>query len=115
MMKLEDIPQAGIMILSVYFEGYGGSYANDSRRKLKERIPVLGKREDIDIEIIPIQFSLIKTVADGVSRAIGAQYQYGFSKMTPEKFRKLSEEIGKLKFKWWEDHEIIIGDSIEGF
>jgi len=114
MIKLEDIPQTGILILNVYFEGYKDNYANDSRRKLEKTIPKIGE-DDIEIRLTPIQFSLIRTIAHGISRAIGTQYQYGYSQMTPEKFEKLYKEIGNIKLNWWKSFEIIVGNYVEGF
>jgi hypothetical protein len=106
-MKLEDIPQTGILILSTYFDGYKDTYANDSRRKIKKQASKLAEKEDITL--IPLQFSLIWTITEGVNRAIGVQRHYGFSGMTPESFEKIYNEIEKKKYKWWKKFDIIIG------
>jgi len=113
MIKLEDIPNTGVLILNVYFKDYKDNYANDSRKKLKEKIPMIGK--EFGIQIIPIQFSLIRNITACVTRAVGAQYQYRFSQMTSENFQKLYNKIKKIKFGWWESFEIIIGNYVEGF
>ena len=39
-----DVPESGLLIVSVFFKGYEDSYQNDSRRKLRDRIPKIDER-----------------------------------------------------------------------
>ena len=114
MMNVNDIPQTGTLIVSVYFEGYKQNYQNDSRRTLKDILPKICSDSNLQVEIYPITFSLIKTVSGKITRATGAQYQYGYSNMTGNDLKLIYTRLKERKLSWWKEIHFSIADDIEG-
>jgi hypothetical protein len=115
MIHIDDIPNSGVLIVTVYFDGENkGSYQNDSRRRLETVLNKICEEKDLETEIIPYSFSLVRTISDGVSRATGAQYQYGYSNMDANDLKELYEGLIEKSFKWWEDIQIMIATEVEG-
>jgi len=121
MIPLENIPESGILLVTIHFKGYKDNFANDARIALKDGVPKLVKKLNIDIDLTPLIFSLIKTVADDVgkatrSRATGAQYQFGYYGMNSEKFKKIYYELKKLcdGRDWKDEIEIMVAGNVGG-
>jgi hypothetical protein len=116
MIPLEDVPQSGILIITVYFKGYKDNYANDARRMLRDGVPKLNEKLNLGITLTPLMFSLVRTIAEGVSRATGAQFQFGYSGMTPDKFKRIYFELKKLgdKCEWKDEIEIMVASHVGG-
>lgn len=126
MIPLENVPRTGILIISVYWNGYKGYYQNDTRRILLERVPSIDEENNLDLNLQPLQFSLIKTITIGglkkdgkkktISRANGAEYHYSFKNMTAEKCKFLYKELKKLErnFAWWHHIDFMFASSVEG-
>ncbi len=117
MIFLEDIPKTGILILTVYFPGgkYKEYFPNEARKKLKERIPRIDQKEKLGLELEPLQFSLVRTISGKVSRAGGAQWQFGYKNMTPEKFKILYKNVTELSNpEWWGSFDILVASNVAG-
>jgi hypothetical protein len=114
MISIENVPRTGILIVSVYFEGYEGSYQNDSRRRLMELVNQIVKDEGLNVSVTPFSFSLIKTVVGGKTRATGAQYQYGYSNMNGSDLKTIFSKLKERKKSFWKDVQIMIATDIEG-
>lgn len=129
MIPLENIPESGILVVTVQFKGYKDYFQNETRKTLKEAVPKLGKK--FDLEITPLVFSLIKTIIDEpkldeagkpagfkqrAGRATGAQYQFGYYDMSPDKFKKIYYELKKLcdGREWKDSIEIMVASNIGG-
>lgn len=114
MIDINDVPESGLLIISVFFKGYEDSYQNDSRRKLRNRIPRIDEKHNLDINLKPLQFCLIRAVVKGIGRSIGAEYHYSFKNMTPEKFKTLYKEINDVcqNFNIWSSHSILFADYV---
>jgi len=113
MMLVEEVPNSGMLILVIRFNGYKDSYQNDSRRKL-DGLPNSIDTEELEVRIKPVSFGLIKTVLDGVSRATGAMQTYTFSELTPEKYVKLHKAIEQFctSLDWWGSWELMIAQGV---
>lgn len=114
LIHIDEIPSYGVLIVSVYFDGYKPTYQNDSRRKLEKVLNDICDKENLSTEIIPFSFSLIRTISDGVSRATGAQYHYGYSNMDSKEIKILYQKLKEKSFKWWEDIQFMIATEVEG-
>ncbi len=116
MISIENIPQAGIILVTVHFKGYKDSYANDARRKMRDAIPKIDQEKGLETNLNPLMFSLVRTIADGVTRATGAQWQFSYTNMTSEKFKVLYKEIMSIKNRlgWWKEIEIMIATEVWG-
>lgn len=112
-----------MLVISVYFKGYKDYYQNESRKELKEQIPVIDKNANLGIELKPFQFSLLRHVDDdGESsrrrgRSIGVIYSFSFKNMTAEKYQTLHSQVqdllGKKKSKW-SHFDIMISSRVGG-
>ena len=107
--SIENIQARGKLIITVYFNGYKDSYQNDARRKLIN-IPKMNEIKDLDINLTPLEFSIIRMESDLIKRGIGVAYQYKFRNMTPEKFKNLSDFIHNISksLNWWGRESIIL-------
>jgi len=114
MISIDDVPSTGILIVSVYFEGYKDSYQNDSRRRLMELVNQIAKDEGLTVTITPFSFSLIRTIAGGKTRATGAQYQYGYSNMQGNDLKTIFEQLKQKKLSFWKNVKIMIATNVEG-
>ena len=114
MISIDDVPRAGVLIVSVYFDGYKGSYQNDSRRRLLELVNQIIKDEGLKVLITPFSFSLIRTIVGGKTRATGAQYQYGYSEMNGSDLKVIFMKLKERKLSFWNDVQIMIATDIEG-
>lgn len=117
MILLEDIPRSGVFIVSAFFKGYKDNYQNDSRKDLKEKLPARVEGEDLDIDLEPLQFSLIRHVDEtGRSRSIGVTYFYRFKDMNAKKYaelHRLARRFLESNAKW-SHHQILIGSRVGG-
>ena len=116
MITLENLPETGLLILSVYWDDYKDSYQNDARRSLKESIPKIDIDNNLQIDLRPVQFSLIKVITGGINRAVGAQYQYSFKNLNPDRYKTLHNQIIKKRgqSKWWSREDIMIASNVMG-
>jgi hypothetical protein len=113
MIRIDKIPKNGIIILTIYFNGYKDSFQNDARRYLLETLSK--KHSSVEINLTPLEFSIVRMITGGVSRAVGVTYQYTYNDMTPEKFINFYKLLGKESNKsWWDRHSILIADYIGG-
>lgn len=120
MIYIEDIPKSGLLIITVYFQGYKDYFQNESRRALLN-VPEIDKKNNLGIDLKPLQFCLIKMMEEGVKkekvgRARGAQYLYSYSNMTPDKFKTFYRNLKKWfeGKSMWNDFEIMIANPIGG-
>lgn len=107
--SIEDVPSRGKLVLTVYFKGYKDSYQNDARRKLLD-MPKIKNVKDLDINLTPLEFNIIRMGSDLVKRGIGVSYQYKFRNMDSKKFKNFSEtiqEVGK-SLTWWGRETILL-------
>jgi hypothetical protein len=114
MIHIDEIPSTGILIISVYFDGYKPTYQNDSRRKLEKVVNQIIQDQALNISITPFSFSLIRTIADGITRATGAQCSYGYSNMKGTDLKIIYKKLKEKGFSWWEDVQMMIATDIEG-
>lgn len=112
--NVNDIPRSGTLIVSVYFDGYKQNYQNDTRRILKDALHKICSESNLTVEILPITFSLIKTVSGKITRATGAQYQYGYSNMTGNDLKLIYNNLKARKLSWWQEIHFSIADDVEG-
>lgn len=114
MIRIENIPKNGVLILTIYFDGYKDSFQNDARRYLLETLP---KKDEVNqINLTPLEFSIVRMIVGGVSRAVGVTYQFTYNNMTPEKFLDfnnllVTEADNK---NWWDRHSVLIADYVGG-
>lgn len=123
MIFVEEIPEKGLIIVSVLFSGYKGSYQNDSRRYLLKNLPDLIK-EKYRIELVPVQFSLIRSIertpdmserqSIGRPRTVGVEYRYRFENVNKEEFKEIYREIRSYcnQRNIWLDHNIMYADYV---
>ena len=114
MIKIENIPKNGVLILTVYFEGYKDSFQNDARRYLLDSLP---KKDVVEqMNLTPLEFSIVRMIVGGISRAIGVTYQFTYNNMTPEKFVSFYDLLDReAKNKsWWDRHSVLIADYVGG-
>jgi hypothetical protein len=114
LIDVNNIPRSGTLIVSVYFDGYKQNYQNDTRRLLKDGLNKICADSKLSTEIMPITFSLIKTVSGKITRATGAQYQYGYSNMTTNDIKIIYKKLKERKLSWWKEIQFLIADDIEG-
>jgi hypothetical protein len=123
MIPIKEIPKSGIIEIIVYFKGYKGSYQNDTRRylgesspRIKEPLPKLKEIIQLEIDLKPLQFFLLRLVGGKKTRANGALYQYTYRNMSPEKFKILYREIKNFskRFEWWEEIDVMISQNVGG-
>jgi len=114
MIEIDNIPKSGILIVNVYFEGYKDNYQNDTRRRLEDIMDKICDKLNLDVKIVPITFSLMRTVTGGYTRATGAHYQYGYSNMTSEDLVKIYGELKSKSKPWWKRIQFLIADDVGG-
>lgn len=127
MIPIENIPESGVLIVTIHFKGYKDYFPNEIRKTLKAGVPSLVKNL-VNVPLTPLVFSLIKTIIDEpkadkpdklktrAGRATGAQYQFGYYDMSPDKFKKIYPELKKIGDgrEWKDTIEIIVGSNIGG-
>ncbi len=123
MIFVEEIPERGLIIVSVLFSGYKGNYPNDSRRYLLKNLPDLIKGK-YGIELVPVQFSLIRSIertpdmsekqSIGRPRTVGVEYRYRFENVNKEEFKEVYKEIRDYcnQRNIWLDHNIMYADYL---
>jgi hypothetical protein len=111
---VNEIPNSGTLIVSVYFDGYKPTYQNDSRRRLEELVNLICEKQGLDVTVIPLSFSLIRTVSAGITRAMGAQYYYGYSNMNGTDLKVIYQKLIEKKKPWWQEVKIMIATDVEG-
>ena len=113
MILLEEVPDTGMLVLVIQFNGYKDNYQNDSRIKL-DRLPKSIKADDLGIRIMPVSFGLVKTVIEGVSRATGVMQMYTYSDLTPDKYLHLYDALIKFctSLEWWGSWEVMIAQGV---
>lgn len=106
---VENVPSRGKLVLTVYFSGYKDSYQNDARRKLMD-IPKIKEIKNLDINLTPLEFNIIRMGSELVKRGIGVSYQYKFRNMDPDKFKMLLKTINNLgdSLNWWGRETILL-------
>ncbi len=111
--SINDVPSRGKLILTVYFDGYKDSYQNDARRKLLD-VPKIKDIKDLDINLTPLEFNIIRMGSELVQRGIGVSYQYKFKNMDPEKFKNFSNKIHEVghSLTWWGRETILLNTEI---
>lgn len=114
---IKEVPQSGVLIISVYWDPmeYKDNFQNDSRKKLNKTIPKIIENEGLDIDLRPLQFSLIRTVIGKKTRASGAEEHYSYRNMTLDKFKELQKLLWGARFNWWVKQKIMIGIRSEEF
>lgn len=114
MIDVNEISPNGILLIDVFFKGYKDSYQNDSRRKLLEKVPRIA--QEVNLDLAPLTFCLIRSVISGVGRSIGAEYHYRFKDMNSEKFTNFYKNVKILcdNTTIWNDFEILICDYVGG-
>lgn len=122
LIPVDKIPKSGVLIVTVQFADYKHNYANDTRRILGGGRRHKGLAEDakargIEVDLIPLNYWLGRTIVDKVTRSTGGLYKFGYSNMTPEGFKSLFSilEDMKRRYDWWEAVEVLIGNRVEGF
>jgi hypothetical protein len=123
MIFVEDIPESGLIIVSVLFNGYKHNFQNDSRRNLMKTLPNLIK-EKCGIQLVPIQFSLIRSIertpdmsekeSIGRARTVGVEYRYRFEHLNKEEFEEMYKEIKNhcSQKNMWRDYDIMYADYV---
>jgi hypothetical protein len=123
MIFIEDIPESGLIIVSVLFNGYKHNFQNDSRRNLLKTLPNLIKGK-FGVQLVPIQFSLIKSIertpdmsekeSIGRARTVGVEYRYRFEHLGKEEFGKIYKEIRNHcgQRNMWRDYDIMYADYV---
>lgn len=130
MIPFDQIPRSGQLIIAVCFRDYKDYYANETRKAL-HHLPERKDVKAIGIELYPLDYWLKRSIVTekaeeekrkpkekklwSSTRAGGGLYKIGFTKMTPEKFRKLYSVLRKMKKTYWENYEILIASQVEGF
>ena len=122
LIPIERIPKSGVLIITVQFADYKDNYANDTRRILGgggkyEGLAAEAKDMKIEVDLVPLNYWLGRTIVDKVTRSTGGLYKFGYSNMTPQSFKKLHSMLKEKesKYDWWESVEILIGNRVEGF
>lgn len=122
LIPLDTISKSGVFIITVHFADYKHNYANDTRRILgggrgHKGLAEEAKERGIEVDLIPLNYWLGRTIIDKVTRATGGLYKFGYSNMTPERFKMLFSilEDMKKRYCWWETVEILVGNRIEGY
>ena len=99
--------------MTIYFNGYKDSFQNDARRYLLDTLSK--KNSAIEMNLTPLEFSIVRMITGRVSRAVGVTYQYTYNDMTQEKFINFHKLLEKESNKsWWDCHSILIADYIGG-
>lgn len=130
MIPLDEIPRSGQLIIAVHFTGYEDYYANETRKALL-RLPERKDVKDIGVEFYPLDYWLKRSIVTerveeekapsrekrlwSSKRATGGLYKIGFTNMSPDKFKKLSAVLRKMKKTYWGEYEILIASQVEGF
>lgn len=123
MIPIENIPRSGVLVISVYFKGYKDYYQNESRKELKEQVPIIDIQKNLEINLKPFQFSLLRRVdEEGDSktrkgRSIGVIYSFSYSNMIPEKYKTLHKELENLlakKKSKWSHFDIMVASRVGG-
>ena len=114
---VEDVPKSGILVVTVFFKGYKDYYQNESRQELRDQVPKIDKEQNLDINLEPLQFCLVRNVTEeGRARAIGVLYTYTYSDMTPDKFKVLYKCLTELLVKKtkWSHNDIMVASNVGG-
>lgn len=122
LIPLDKIPKSGVLIITVHFADYKHNYANDTRRILGGGRRHKGLEEEvrgrgIEVDLVPLNYWLGRTIVDKVTRSTGGLYKFGYSNMTSEGFRSIMSILEEMKkrYHWWEVVEVLIGNRVEGF
>ncbi|MBU7027827.1 MAG: hypothetical protein HXS48_12900 [Theionarchaea archaeon] len=123
MIFVEDIPESGLIIVSVLFNGYKHNFQNDSRRDLLKRLPNHVK-EKCGVQLVPIQFSLIRSIertpdmsekqSIGRARTVGVEYRYRFEHVEKKGFEEMYKEVRNYcsQTSIWRDYDIMFADYV---
>lgn len=104
MIEFEKIPRVGVLIATVNFPiPIKPNFANDFRRTAIK----FGSSNGLTA----LNYALHDPPA---GRSYAGMYEFGFSRMTPDRFKALASEIRRWKrFKWCESTDIMIADWVE--
>lgn len=123
MIFTEDIPESGLIIVSVLFNGYKHNFQNDSRRKLLKKLPDRIK-EKCEVQLVPVQFSIIRSIertpdmsekeSIGKARTVGVEYRYRFENIDKKKFEEVYKNIKEYcsQENMWEDYDVMYADYV---
>lgn len=123
MIFVEDIPENGLIIVSVLFNGYKHNFQNDSRRNLLKTLPDLIKKI-CGVQLVPVQFSLIRNIertpdmsereSIGRARTVGVEYRYRFEHVEKEEFEEMYKEVKNYcsQRSIWRDFDIMFADYV---
>jgi len=122
MIPLEKVPRSGVLIVTIHFANYKSNYANDARRILgggrgHKGLAEEVKANELNVDLIPLNYWLGRTIVDKVTRSTGGLYKFGFSNMTSQDFKSIVKIIKekKNKYSWWENVEILVANRVEGY
>ena len=120
MIALKNIPKSGVLIVTVGFNDYKESHANDCRRILGgqegryEGLAGTARKKGLGVKLVPLNYWLARTVSHKVTRGTSGQYTFGFSNMTPNDFKGLLDILESMKLDWWDGvPEVLIADWVE--
>ena len=124
MIDLENIPRTGQIAVISYFSEYKRSSVktniqNDSRRYLRDNIPLIGER--VGIKFKPMLFGILRHVEGGKTRSIGVIYHFAFTNMTPKLYKdfhsalkkRFNDELKRIK-NLWSHYEVLLVSEVEG-
>ncbi|ADI73079.1 hypothetical protein Metev_0148 [Methanohalobium evestigatum Z-7303] len=126
--RIDDLPLFGYLKVSIYFDGYGQYYQNETRKKLMgvegESHKVRGlsdyvynKTSPKNYTLTPKTFSLLRYTIGNKGRSFGAAHTYKYSvnnsKELEEIINKINEWFNNTGINWWDDLDIETCETIK--